>query len=170
MACVRLARGLAGRGLAKLVRLGTCFQSRHSVVEACCRGGVAGAEPPHKGGRLRPTAQKRGERKEITSLASFRFAGWTRLSRCLRNAKVRIHFGMHPSLRGLEGTHKACPYLCWRRWNTCLQKARTVQNIRREQNNEGCRLSLWLENSATLVCLQRHVAKSESFHAIIYSK
>ena len=28
------------------------------VGEACFRrGGVAGAEPPHKGGRLRPTAQ-----------------------------------------------------------------------------------------------------------------
>ena len=63
--------GLAGRGLAKLFRMGTCHQCRHQVDEACCRtGGVAGAEPPHKGGRLRPTAQKarrekRSEEREL---------------------------------------------------------------------------------------------------------
>ena len=46
---------LAGRGLARHLRLGTCHQCRHSVDEACCRrGGVAGAEPPHKGGPNRP--------------------------------------------------------------------------------------------------------------------
>ena len=47
--------GLAGRGLARLLRLGTRHQYRHQVDEACCRrGGVAGAEPPHKGGPNRP--------------------------------------------------------------------------------------------------------------------
>ena len=47
--------GRAGRGLAKLFRLGICRQCRHQVDEACCRrGGVAGAEPPHKGGPNRP--------------------------------------------------------------------------------------------------------------------
>ena len=47
--------GLAGRGLAGPVRLGTCYEYRHPVDEACCRrGGVAGAEPPHKGGPNRP--------------------------------------------------------------------------------------------------------------------
>ena len=47
--------GLAGRGLAEFFRLGTCYESRHQVGEACCRrGGVAGAEPPHKGGPNRP--------------------------------------------------------------------------------------------------------------------
>ena len=47
--------GLAGRGLARHLRLGTCHQYRHPVDEACCRrGGVAGAEPPHKGGPNRP--------------------------------------------------------------------------------------------------------------------
>ena len=47
--------GLAGRGLTKHLRLGTCHQYRHQVGEACCRrGGVAGAEPPHKGGPNRP--------------------------------------------------------------------------------------------------------------------
>ena len=47
--------GLAGRGLGKLLRLETCYRYRHQVDEACCRrGGVAGAEPPHKGGPNRP--------------------------------------------------------------------------------------------------------------------
>ncbi len=47
--------GLAGRGLAGHLRIGTCHQYRHPVDEACCRrGGVAGAEPPHKGGPNRP--------------------------------------------------------------------------------------------------------------------
>ena len=47
--------GLAGRGLVRYLRLGTCHQCRHQVDEACCRrGGVAGAEPPHKGGPNRP--------------------------------------------------------------------------------------------------------------------
>ena len=47
--------GLAGRGWVKLLRLDTCYQYRHQVGEACCRtGGVAGAEPPHKGGPNRP--------------------------------------------------------------------------------------------------------------------
>ena len=47
--------GPTGRGFAKLFRLDTCHQCRHSVGEACCRrGGVAGGNPPHKGG---PTAR-----------------------------------------------------------------------------------------------------------------
>ena len=47
--------GLGGRGLAKLFRLGTWYEYGHQVGEACCRrGGVAGAEPPHKGGPNRP--------------------------------------------------------------------------------------------------------------------
>ena len=47
--------GLGGRGRAKPVRVGTCYEYRHQVGEACCRrGGVAGAEPPHKGGPTRP--------------------------------------------------------------------------------------------------------------------
>ena len=47
--------GLAGRGLAGHLRSGTCYEYRHPVDEACCRrGGVAGAEPPHKGGPTRP--------------------------------------------------------------------------------------------------------------------
>ena len=47
--------GLAGRGLARHFRIGTCYEYRHQVGEACCRrGGVAGAEPPHKGGPNRP--------------------------------------------------------------------------------------------------------------------
>ena len=55
--------GLEGPGANKLGRLGTCREFRHTVDKACCRrGGVAGAEPPHKGGRLRPTAQKNEER------------------------------------------------------------------------------------------------------------
>ena len=47
--------GLAGRGLAGHFRLGTCYKYRHPVDQGCCRrGGVAGAEPPHKGGPNRP--------------------------------------------------------------------------------------------------------------------
>ena len=47
--------GLAGRGLAGHFRLGTCNEYRHPVDDRCCRrGGVAGAEPPHKGGPNRP--------------------------------------------------------------------------------------------------------------------
>ena len=47
--------GLGGRGLAKPFRPGTCHEYRHRVGEACFRrGGVAGAEPPHKGGPNRP--------------------------------------------------------------------------------------------------------------------
>ena len=47
--------GLAGPGLAGHLRLGTCYEYRHEVGEGCCRrGGVAGAEPPHKGGPNRP--------------------------------------------------------------------------------------------------------------------
>ena len=42
-------------GLAGHFRLGTCYEYRHQVDEGCCRrGGVAGAEPPHKGGPNRP--------------------------------------------------------------------------------------------------------------------
>ena len=53
--CVWAMMGLAGRCLAKHLRLGTCYQYRHPVGEGCCRrGGVAGAEPPHKGGPNRP--------------------------------------------------------------------------------------------------------------------
>ena len=53
--CVWPMMGLAGRFLAKHLRLGTCYQYRHPVGEGCCRrGGVAGAEPPHKGGPNRP--------------------------------------------------------------------------------------------------------------------
>ena len=46
--------GLAGRGLGGHVRLGTCYRYRHPVDEGWFRGGVAGAEPPHKGGPNRP--------------------------------------------------------------------------------------------------------------------
>ena len=50
--------GLEEPGWNKPARLGTCHEYRHTVDEACCRtGGVAGAEPPQKGGRLRPTTQ-----------------------------------------------------------------------------------------------------------------
>ena len=34
--------------------MGTCYRYRHSVDEGWFRGGVAGAEPPHKGGPNRP--------------------------------------------------------------------------------------------------------------------
>ena len=62
--------GQAGRGLAGHLRSGTCHRYRHPVDEGCCRrGGVAGAEPPHKGGPNRPDRPNarrewRGERSE----------------------------------------------------------------------------------------------------------
>ena len=47
--------GLAGHGRAGHVRSGTRHEYRHKVDQGCCRrGGVAGAEPPHKGGPNRP--------------------------------------------------------------------------------------------------------------------
>ena len=48
-------RGREGPGWGTLCRLGTCYEYRDRVGEGCCRrGGVAGAEPPHKGGPNRP--------------------------------------------------------------------------------------------------------------------
>ena len=48
------------------VATGRQFRIAHTLAAArgCRTGGVAGAEPPHKGGRLRPTAQRRGESEE----------------------------------------------------------------------------------------------------------
>ncbi len=44
-------------------------------------GGVAGAQPLHKGGRLRPTAKKQREmRKQGRWLATFKAARFLRLS------------------------------------------------------------------------------------------
>ena len=51
----RILIGLEGPGSKKLARMDTCYEYRHTVDEACCwGGGVAGAEPPHKGGPNRP--------------------------------------------------------------------------------------------------------------------
>ena len=50
--------GLAGVGWRSSVGWGP-VQYRHQVGEGCCRrGGVAGAEPPHKGGPNRPDRPK----------------------------------------------------------------------------------------------------------------
>ena len=104
--------GLEGLGLTNLCRVGTCHEYRYTVDEACCRrGGVAGAEPPHKGGPNRPdrtTAvvggqwsvvsdcgdwlriggavrrEERGERRERNWLAFFGVAHWMRMSRCAK--------------------------------------------------------------------------------------
>ena len=47
--------GLKERSVANPSRAGTRPECGHQVGEACCRrGGVAGAEPPHKGGPNRP--------------------------------------------------------------------------------------------------------------------
>ena len=58
--------GLEGPGSKKLARMGTRYEYQHTVGEACCRrGGVAGAEPPHKGGPNRPDRpNERGGREE----------------------------------------------------------------------------------------------------------
>ncbi len=53
--------GLAGRGLAKLLRLDTCYQYRHQVGEACCwPGALRGLRPRTREGRIGPTAQLQG--------------------------------------------------------------------------------------------------------------
>ena len=115
--------GLAGCGPAKHLRLGTRHQYRHPVGEACCRrGGVAGAEPPHKGGPNRPD---RPEKQFL--VLSFQFlvncfvpggqmegwgqwsvvrggafsaseldAEWLWFRCCQRYARARPYFGMHP--------------------------------------------------------------------------
>ena len=49
--------GLAGRGLAGHLRLGTCHQYRHPVDEAV-GGALRGRSPRTREGRLGPTAQK----------------------------------------------------------------------------------------------------------------
>ena len=68
--------GRAGRGLARHFRLGTRYEYRHQVDEACCRsGGVAGAPPPHKGGPNRP------DRPEMQWAV---VSGQRRCSGCLR--------------------------------------------------------------------------------------
>ena len=46
--------GLAGRVLARRLRLGTCSNIDTKSARHVVGGGVAGAEPPHKGGPNRP--------------------------------------------------------------------------------------------------------------------
>ena len=60
---MRLDRGLRGRGLAKLARLGTRYEYRHPVGEAL-GGALRGRSPRTREGRIGPTAQMRGERGE----------------------------------------------------------------------------------------------------------
>ena len=88
--------GLAGRGLAKLLRSDTCYRYRHQVGEACCRrGGVAGAEPPHKGGPNRPDRPTAGDRGWGPGVrvggfpASVLIADWPWSSWCKRHTRVR---------------------------------------------------------------------------------
>ena len=66
--------GLKERRVANPSRAGTRPECRHQVGEACCRrGGVAGAEPPHKGGPNRPDRPElqwsvvSGQRRRFTS-------------------------------------------------------------------------------------------------------
>ena len=53
--------GLAGRGLARHGRLGTCYEYRHSVDEAV-GGALRGRSPRTREGRPGPTAQENEER------------------------------------------------------------------------------------------------------------
>ena len=53
--------GQAGRGLAGHFRLGTCYEYRHQVGEACCWGALRGRSPRTREGRIGPTAQKSEE-------------------------------------------------------------------------------------------------------------
>jgi len=101
--------GLEERGLTKSFRMGTRHQCRHTVDEGCCRrGGVAGAEPPHKGGRLRPTAQKSGSQWLVVSCQRRRFIclrverGMARFCRCQRITWNSPVPGCIPSRRRLS--------------------------------------------------------------------
>ena len=50
--------GLAGLGLARHLRLGTCYEYRHQVGKACCwPGALRGRSPRTREGRIGPTAQ-----------------------------------------------------------------------------------------------------------------
>ena len=61
-----------------------------AAARGCRTGGVAGAEPPHKGGpKARPP--KRRVRREKTSLASYGFAHRIRLSRGNSTVKRQRH-------------------------------------------------------------------------------
>ncbi len=111
--------GLAGRGLAKHLLFGTVTNVDTRFGEACCRrGGVAGAEPPHKGGPNRP------DRPELQFLVlSFQFlvvrgqfcasAGselimrWLGVRSDLRRGEVRTHFGMRPP-GAVQVTRRRC--------------------------------------------------------------
>ena len=60
--------GLAGRGLAGHLRLGTCFEYRHPVDEAV-GGALRGRRPRTREGRIGPTAPMRRERIVLTLLS-----------------------------------------------------------------------------------------------------
>ncbi len=97
--------GLAGRGRAGHLRLGTCYEYRHPVDEAWpgLGGALRGRSPRTREGRLGPTAQKgeerakRSEERAAVSSASELIADWTVLRCYPVFRKVRRHFGMHPN-------------------------------------------------------------------------
>ena len=97
--------GQAGRGLAGHFRLGTRHQCRHTVDEACCRrGGVAGAEPPHKGGPNRPdrtTAVVSGQWLVVRGgvlAASDLMAEWPWFGLGQRYVRVHYHYWDAPKV------------------------------------------------------------------------
>ena len=92
---------LAGRGRAGHLRFGTCYEYRHPVDDGCCRrGGVAGAEPPHKGGPNRPDRpeKKWSVVREGANSDTDLISRWLGLRSDLRHGEVRPHFGMHALL------------------------------------------------------------------------
>ena len=96
-----IGSGLGGSGFAKPVRLGTCYQWRHPVDKAYGgRGGVAGAEPPHKGGPNRPdrtTAVVSGQWSVVRDRAysdAELISGWFGLRSDQRHGEVRTRIGM----------------------------------------------------------------------------
>ena len=107
--------GRPRRGLAELLRHGTCYEWRHQVGEACCRrGGVAGAEPPHKGGPNRPDRPEKqwlvvsGQRRPLHRFKN-RVGEWLWL-RCRRSCrKVRTHFEPNPLCQGNREPYNTRP-------------------------------------------------------------
>ena len=71
--------GLAGRGRAGHLRLGTCYEYRHPVGDGCCWGGaLRGRSPRTREGRIGPTAQNCSSQWSVASGQRRRFF-WRKL-------------------------------------------------------------------------------------------
>ena len=94
--------GLAGRGPAGHLRLGTCNEYRHQVDEAWhgLGGALRGRSPRTREGRIGPTAQNCSGQWSVVREGAYSDAElisrWLGLRSDLRHGEVRTRFGMHP--------------------------------------------------------------------------